>query len=81
MNIEMGTMMPKTRYACPLCDWTYDEQPPNMVGGRASRPHATLSEFIGDMAAQASLRQVQATEAAFREHFTTHTAKVILEQS
>lgn len=64
----------QTFYGCPLCDWEIEEPPARFDSVLAHQPGMSLDDLVFD----ALLRQTRETEAAVREHMTSHTARVML---
>jgi hypothetical protein len=61
-------------YGCPLCDWTIEEPPARFDSVLAHQPGVQSHDLVFD----AFRRLMAELEAALREHFATHTARVIL---
>lgn len=66
-----------TRYLCPFCDWHYDVPPPSVeriaeLGAVADPGARDLNEAITFLTHSALSREMQRTEGALREHFSTH---------
>lgn len=65
-----------TRYMCPLCDWFYDESP--LDYREVELPPGVGLVGLHDGLDELLLRRIGVVEVALREHFTEHTAAVIL---
>jgi len=68
-----------TRYLCPLeCGWHHDVPPPSVddLNGITPDPDAhEWTEYVSSMVRQASLRQIEHTDRALRDHLATHTTE------
>lgn len=75
----MSPVAGTTRYLCHLeCGWHHDVPPPSLADMGGIVPDADArewSEYVTSMIRQGSLRRMQQTDQALRDHLATHTTE------